>query len=296
MSLPDFREVIRQAKELHVFQVALGGGNPNQHPDFAEMLRLCREDFGIVPNFTTNGRGLTVDVLEATQAYCGAVAVSAYAPFVETELAIEALKSRDIVTNVHFVLTSRSVDLAIEWLKNPPRFLTKADAIVFLNYKPVGRYADNDLLLNRSNRLSEFFASATTGEHPFKVGFDTCTVTGLARLGNAHAISLEGCDAGRFSLFVSEAMEVYPCSFMVEAGYKGISLRSKSLLEIWQGHPIFTAIRDRHRRGSCKNCTTPESCLAGCPLFPEMNLCARETPRDISEIHVPLKNLLQAKW
>ena len=35
MSIADFTAVIRQAKAMGVFQVALGGGNPNQHPQFA---------------------------------------------------------------------------------------------------------------------------------------------------------------------------------------------------------------------------------------------------------------------
>jgi len=273
ISLEDYREVMRQAREAHVFQVALGGGNPNQHPEFAEILRTTREDFGIVPNYTTNGRGLTPAVLDATAAHCGAVAVSAYPPYSETEAAIGLLRSRGIVTNIHFMLTSRSVDTAIEWLHAPPTFLQEANAIVFLNYKPIGRQADQGLLLNRSARLEEFFSLATTTRLPFKIGFDTCTVTGLARLGAAPAVSVEGCDAGRFSLFVSEKMEVYPCSFMVEAGYNGVSLKRTSLAEIWRNHPAFTTIRQKHATRGCTDCATPKECLGGCPLFPEMNLC-----------------------
>ena len=34
MPLADYETVMKQAKELDVLQVALGGGNPNQHPDF----------------------------------------------------------------------------------------------------------------------------------------------------------------------------------------------------------------------------------------------------------------------
>ena len=273
MDLEDYREVMRQAHAMHVFQVALGGGNPNQHPHFAEILRLTREDYGIVPNYTTNGRGLSDEVLEATRRHCGAVAVSAYAPYRETAEAIERLRSSGITTNIHFILSSRSVDTAIEWLREPPTFLDGVDAVVFLNYKPVGRYADARLLANRSPRLSEFFSIATSATHPWRVGFDTCTITGLARLGNAHRVSLEGCDAGRFSLFVSEELKVYPCSFMVEAGYEGVPLRGTTLGEIWRHHPSFNLIRAQHQEGGCTSCRTPEHCLSGCPLFPEMNLC-----------------------
>lgn len=274
ISVDDYKEVIRQARDMHVFQVALGGGNPNQHPDFPELLRLTREDYGIVPNYTTNGRGLTKEVLDATRSYCGAVAVSAYAPYTETEEAINLLVSHGIRTNIHFILSSRSVGKAISWLEDPPEFLRKSDAIVFLNYKPVGRYADNTLLLNKSPDIHRFFELATSGKKAFRVGFDTCTVTGLARLGRAPDISVEGCDAGRFSLFVSEKLEVYPCSFMVEAGYKGVPLRESSLLNIWRDHAEFRKIREAHSGKGCSDCKTPKTCLSGCPLFPEMNLCS----------------------
>lgn len=274
MSLDDYREVMRQAKDMHVFQVALGGGNPNQHPEFAEILRMTREDFGIVPNYTTNGRGLSDGVLAASKAYCGAVAVSAYAPYRETATAVAKLVERGVQVNIHFLLSSRSVGTAINWINCPPPWLESVYAVIFLNYKPIGRVVNKHLLLNRSPRLAEFFAVATSGSAPFRIGFDTCTITGLARLGNAPSVSIEGCDAGRFSMFVSEKLEVFPCSFMVEAGYKGVPLRQSSLLEIWRDDAGFRQIRSKHAGPGCSSCRTRGECLSGCPLFPEMNLCA----------------------
>ena len=273
MRVEDYVQLIRQAQAMHAFQVALGGGNPNQHPDFGEILRLTREDCGIVPNYTTNGRGLTHGVLEATRRYCGAVAVSAYSPYRETADAVEKLSACGITTNVHFILSSHSIDTAIAWLRDPPAFLARANALVFLNYKPVGRDADDRLLANRSPRLTQFFRLATTVRHPWRIGFDSCSIAGLARFGHAHEVSLEGCDAGRFSLFVSEDLRVYPCSFMVEAGYEGVSLLGKTLREIWQHHPAFMYIRTQHLADGCVGCSSHKHCRAGCPLFPQMNLC-----------------------
>ncbi|OFW31120.1 MAG: hypothetical protein A3H97_02440 [Acidobacteria bacterium RIFCSPLOWO2_02_FULL_65_29] len=212
-------------------------------------------------------------MVAATAKYCGAVAVSAYPPYEETTAAIEVLRSSGVTTNIHFILTSKTVSTAIEWLLDPPAFLQSANAIVFLNYKPVGRFADEGLLLNKSPRVEEFFKLATGGRRPFRIGFDTCTITGLARFGDVPDVSIEGCDAGRFSLFVSEKMEVYPCSFMVEAGYRGIPLKGSSLAAIWQNHSDFRGIRDKHASKGCSDCTTPQQCLSGCPLFPQMNLC-----------------------
>lgn len=275
ITLENYEEIVRQAQRMHVFQIALGGGNPNQHPQFAEILRLTREKYGIVPNYTTNGRGLTSTVIDATAKHCGAVAVSAYPPYHETSTAIKLLRSFGITTNVHFILTSKTVDTAIEWLNSPPSFLELANAIVFLNYKPVGRFADERLLLNKSPRIEEFFKLATRERRGFRVGFDTCSITGLARFGNAPEISMEGCDAGRFSLFVSEKMEIYPCSFMVEAGYRGIPFEDASLADIWRNHEVFKKIRGKHAVQGCADCTTPRQCLSGCPLFPQMNLCQK---------------------
>lgn len=94
MKIDDYRIILRQASQMKVLQIALGGGNPNQHPDFSEIIKLTREEFNIVPSFTTNGRGLSEDVLVASKKYCGAVAVSAYDPFEETFKAVHQLLDR----------------------------------------------------------------------------------------------------------------------------------------------------------------------------------------------------------
>jgi hypothetical protein len=59
------------------FQVAIGGGNPNEHPHFIAILEQFHE-LGIMPNYTTNGIGLTREILEATEKYCGGVALSCH--------------------------------------------------------------------------------------------------------------------------------------------------------------------------------------------------------------------------
>ena len=93
------------------------------------------------------------------------------------------------------------MDTAIEWLIDPPPFVEAANAIVFLNYKPVGRFADEKLLLNKSPRVEEFFKLATSGRKRIRVGFDTCTITGLARLAMHRKSQLKAAMQGdsRFS-------------------------------------------------------------------------------------------------
>src|SRR5690606_36181 len=68
---------IWKLKEAEVFEVALGGGETTQHPNFVEILKECYEQ-GITPNFTTFDMRWTTDqkIVEAVKKYCGGFAVS----------------------------------------------------------------------------------------------------------------------------------------------------------------------------------------------------------------------------
>ncbi len=272
MSLSDYKSVIDQASEMHTYQVALGGGNPNQHPDFEEILKYTYEK-KIVPNYTTNGRGLTESILSATKRYCGAVAVSAYAPYIETEAAIKSLVDHEIKTNVHFVLDAESVETAIDWLTEPPDFLSGINAIIFLNYKPSGRRVFEDRLLRNSPRVDEFFKLATSEKAKLKVGFDACCVSGVfARTNTDHSL-VDACDAGRFSLFVSEDMKVHPCSFQTGLEEGDQITETNSIFEIWKSSPNMRAFRDYFSSDHCGSCSLKSSCMNGCPIFEKLVVC-----------------------
>jgi len=273
MSLADYKIVMGQAKAMHAAQVALGGGNPNQHPDFVEILRLTRERFGIVPSYTTNGRGLTEDILDASLQYCGAVAVSAHPPFDDMIRGLDLLERHEIRTNIHFVLDCESIDTAIAWLENPPDFLNGLNAIVFLNYKPIGRSTSPDLLLKMSDRVEFFFEIATSKKQRFKIGFDSCAVSGLARFTDADARFYDACEAARFSMFVSEEMKMYPCSFMENIS-EGARINDSNMLSMWNDNEEFVRIRSILASERCPTCENHSACLGGCPILDEINLCA----------------------
>ena len=77
MSVEDFSSIAKQCKG-HTYQFALGGcGDPDQHEQFEELLRICKDN-DIVPNFTTSGLGMTEEIAKLCKQYCGAVAVSWY--------------------------------------------------------------------------------------------------------------------------------------------------------------------------------------------------------------------------
>jgi radical SAM protein with 4Fe4S-binding SPASM domain len=274
MSMKNFEKILEYMKETNTYQIALGGGNPNQHPNFIEMLKLCRGKYEIVPSYTTNGDGLTNEILMASKKYCGAVAISYYEPFNKFIEALQSLIQFGIKTNIHFLLTSNTINIAIDWLRNPPEFLTGINAIIFLNYKPVGLNASNSLLLRNSNSIKEFFALVNKHDiRKFKIGFDSCTVSGIVENLNFNPNFIESCEAGRFSAFISENMRLYPCSFMMGVS-EGEDLSIISLKEAWINSAGFTTMRNRINVNACKdNCKYEEYCKGSCPIFSEIAIC-----------------------
>lgn len=272
MPTDSYRTILRQASSMGVMQVALGGGNPNQHPDFCEILRSTRKDYGIVPSYTTNGRGLPEAVVEASERYCGAVAVSAYWPYRETWAAVRRLVRAGVKTNLHFVLNAETVTTAVRWLRDPPAELVGLNAIVFLNYKPVGRTTADAVTLNASPHIREFFRLACECAHPFRIGFDSCLASGIATYSQTDRAWFDGCEAARFSMYVSEGLVAYPCSFM-EATVAGEPVTASNLLGIWQQSTAFESVRQSLRSPRCASCSKVDVCLGGCPVYPEVNLC-----------------------
>lgn len=271
LNLEDVRSVVEQAAECGTLQIALGGGNPNQHPEFVEILRLIREH-GIVPSYTTNGDGLTNEVLQATAEYCGAMAVSVYLPFNETYYGqiVSQILSYGIKVNLHAIIRDDYLDLWTRWFVEPPTFLEKVNAIIFLNYKPIGK--DGNLLLPLDKEKIERFFRMANDCHIVKIGFDSCSMSGIVKWMNVQKELVEPCEAARFSAFISEDMKMYPCSFMVGKGWYG-DLRRHSLLDIWQKNENFYKFRDKLLPGRCTGCKHVDVCKGGCRLFEEINFC-----------------------
>lgn len=101
------------------FQIAIGSeGEPTIHPEFIPFLQTIY-NLGIVPNYTTNGITLASEdnkeLLEATEKYCGGVAVSANTwneNINKTwKKAVDNLKGIDININIHYIISDKaSVD------------------------------------------------------------------------------------------------------------------------------------------------------------------------------------------
>jgi radical SAM protein with 4Fe4S-binding SPASM domain len=277
MELKDYEIIMQQAKNMDVLQVALGGGNPNQHPDFIAILEKTA-DYGIVPCYTTNGRGLTPEIIKATKELCGSVAISAYEPYTEFRGFLEKIINAGIKANVHFVTDSKSIDTAISWLQNPPWFLEGINSLIFLNYKPIGRMPDHNLLLKDPVKIKTFYDLVNGSKNVIKIGFDSCSISGVVKYVNVNASFYEGCDAGRFSAFIDENLRMMPCSFMTNTDWYG-DLRTNGMLDIWQNNPYFKKYRNNILNNGCSSCSFQKTCMGGCPFIEELSQCGWKDER-----------------
>ena len=271
MSVENFKRIVNECKG-RTFQFALGGaGDVDTHEHFEEILSICRENY-IVPNFTTSGIAMTKEKAEICKKYCGAVAVSEhFAPY--TDRAIDLLLDAGVKTNIHYVLSNKSIDVAIDRLRNNS-FKEGINAVVFLLYKPVGLGTKANVLRYDDERLKVFFDLVDNMKHPFKIGFDSCTIPAIHNFTRSiDERSIDTCEGGRWSMYITSDMKALPCSFDNQEMRWSYDISNDTIQNAWNSKQ-FDDFRN-HFRTSCSSCKDRRNCMGGCPIRREIVLCAR---------------------
>lgn len=271
MSLEDYKSILEQCKGK-VFQYALGGsGDPDTHENFAEILKLTRE-YGIVPNFTTSGIAFTPEKAGLCKKYCGAVAVSWHGVDY-TYKALDMLISAGVKTNIHYVLSAKSIDDAIDRLRDN-NFHKGINAVVFLLYKPIGLGNPEFVLKPDDPKVKEFFNLIDSNTFDFKIGFDSCSCAGIINNStNINLDSIDFCEGARYSMYIDAHMNAMPCSFGNQDSRWFVSLLDHTIQEAWNGD-VFEMFR-KSLRNSCANCKDRSFCGGGCPICRDVVLCNR---------------------
>lgn len=240
MSYSDYCSIIDQSKGK-TFQVALGGrGDPNKHENFEDILKYTVAN-GIVPNLTTSGYDISNKEVDLIKKYCGAIAVSCYSKIVndiETNsnfTNIVEFFSKEMITNVHYVVSNDTIDDAIYRLEKD-LFPKDINSVIFLLYKPVGAAVDKCFLCRiDNNKLNTFFKTIFIKKHNFKIGFDSCFSNIVSKYYNEKNDDVECiqyCESGRFSCYINPRMKMYPCSFTQLHIYE-CDLKNQSIQDAW---------------------------------------------------------------
>lgn len=122
------------------YQIAIGGGEPTAHPDFPEILHSAKA-LGTVPNYTTAGHIFREDVIEATNAVCGGVAMTYHAQkgldwFVEHYAKLRS--ALRVQLNVH-VIADRDAPAKIDQLVSVQDKIGRLNIVLLAYYPDVGR-------------------------------------------------------------------------------------------------------------------------------------------------------------
>lgn len=272
MSLDDYEKILKQCtKKTYTF--ALGGsGDVDTHENFEDIMRITRE-YNIVPNFTTSGIAMTKEKAEICKKYAGAVAISMH--FADyTYKAIQMLLDAGVETNIHYVLSNKSIDTAIDWLKND-KFPKGIHAVVWLLYKPIGLGKMENVLKVGDPRLKEFFDLIDNKTYGFSHGFDACSIPGIINFTkNIDSASIDTCEAARFSAYITPDMKMLPCSFDNQDLKWAVDLNTHTIQEAWDSD-VFEDFRN-HFKCSCNNCKDKEICRGGCVICRDIVLCDRK--------------------
>lgn len=272
MSLENYISILEQCKGK-VFSFALGGaGDVDTHENFEDIMRITRE-YNIVPNFTTSGITMTKEKADICKKYAGAVAISEH--FADyTNKAIQLLLDAGVETNIHYVLSNKSIDTAIDWLKND-KFPKGIHGVIWLLYKPIGLGKMENVLKVDDPRLKEFFELVDNKEFDFVHGFDACSIPGIINFTkNIDYASIDTCEAARYSCYITPDMKMLPCSFDNQDLKWAVDLNIHTIQEAWDSD-VFEDFRN-HFRCSCNSCKDKEICHGGCPICRDIVLCNRK--------------------
>lgn len=142
--LSDLESLAYSLGRQGVFEVAIGGGEPTEHPDFINIIKSFYQN-DVIPSFSTqNWKWLeNPDIWGAVSNYCGAVALSTQKKE-HIKPWLKACYERSINTHFHYVLGLNPLENLVDFLEEA-KTRNRAETgynpvqIVLLAYKEIGR-------------------------------------------------------------------------------------------------------------------------------------------------------------
>lgn len=148
---PELVETLLKGLATVPYQIAIGGGEPTGHPDFISILESAYK-LGTVPNYTTAGHLFRPNIADATNKFCGGVAMT-YHSFKGLDWFEKTYRKWDeAITkqlNIHLIADA-NVAVNLQDLIDFQKKLKKPLSVVLLAYYPdVGR-AKMNLMMTRT--------------------------------------------------------------------------------------------------------------------------------------------------
>ncbi len=274
MSLDTFKLISRSFPKT-VTQIAFGITDIHENVDFWAIMAHTKE-IGVIPNYTTNGFGVTKEVAEKTAKLCGAVAISLYDKDQCYNAINEFTKAGMTQVNIHYMLCEETFDAAFELINDVhiDSRLKGLNAIVFLQYKPHGRGVGKFTSIQNIDKFKSLIEHAN--DTNVGIGFDSCSAPlyfkAINNEPNYKQLSeyAEPCESGLFSFYMNVEGKYFPCSFTEgendwEEGIDGNNPEN-FIDDIWF-NPRLISWRN-NLINSSKGCKCKSSSICrNCPIF-----------------------------
>lgn len=273
LSTEQAKAVLDELRDLQVFYINIGGGEPMVRRDFFEILEHSIAN-GIGVKFSTNGafidkknaeRLAALDYLDIQISLDGTTAEvnDAVRGAGSYDTAIRAMENlRDAgfgQFKISVVVTRHNVDQLDEFKALADSFGAQ---LRITRLRPAGRGADtwNELHPTNAQQRQIYDWLMAHGEN-------VLTGDSFFHL-NAFGESLPGlnmCGAGRVVCLIDPLGDVYACPFVIHDQFKaGSVLDNGGFTKVWRESALFTELREPQSAGACASCGSFDACQGGC--------------------------------
>ena len=267
------KAVLYELRDLQLFYINIGGGEPMVRRDFFELLEHA-EHCNIGVKFSTNGAFITPENARrlAAMNYLD-IQISLDGADRETNDRIRGEGSYDIairamnnLRDASFGRFKISVVMTRDNVSQLDEFKALADSygaqLRITRLRPAGRGADtwNELHPTAAQQRIIYDWLMLHGE-------DVLTGDSFFHL-NAFGDALPGlnlCGAGRVVCLIDPLGDVYACPFVIHDEFKaGSVLDDGGFTRVWKSSELFTSLREPESPGACASCGSYDACQGGC--------------------------------
>ena len=273
LSTDEAKKILDDLRDLQVFYINIGGGEPMVRRDFFELLEYSVAN-GIGVKFSTNGafideekarRLATMDYLDIQISLDGVDAATNDAVRGEGsyDMAIRAMENLKAANFGQFKI---SVVVTRHNVSQLDQFKALADhygaQLRITRLRPAGRGADTWHELHPTNAQQREIYNWL-----LKHGENVLTGDSFFHL-NALGESLPGlnmCGAGRVVCLIDPIGDVYACPFVIHDEFKAGNVRDEGgFAKVWKQSDLFLSLREPQSAGACASCGAFDACQGGC--------------------------------
>jgi mycofactocin radical SAM maturase len=265
--------IVDELREMQVFYVNIGGGEPTVRKDFWEIVDYATAN-GVGVKFSTNGSRVTPEVAERLAA----------SDYVDVQISIDGATAEvnDAVRGTGSFATAidameRLAEAGFRGFKLSV-VATRQNAGQLDDFKAIADRYDAQLRLTRlrpSGRGADVWDELhpTAGQQRaiydwlLAHGEQVLTGDSFFHLG-AFGDSLPGlnlCGAGRVVCLIDPVGNVYACPFAIHEEFLAGNVRNPGgFTRVWRTSELFRELREPQSAGACSSCGMYDSCRGGC--------------------------------